>query len=488
MRFATIGAVASALIVSGCAEQSSIFHDRAIKPDSTPHVITVDAKQRSVLFNPVSDPASQTSSQTTSNGFAPGLGADGKPAMVPSQTITSSNTSTSAAKNWRLCAEASPDVFSALATSASGEASTDGKSSFGAKFGLSSAETAATIGRTQAINMLRESMYRTCERYLSGAISKTIFVTQAARDQRSMIAFLAIEQLTGTVKPPATIISGPGTSAALGAGAEAVKLVADFRKSAIDAASAQSKAQTEYDAALKKADCETNKAAAKDADAQALADFTTCIDAQTKLAEKKAANDKAQAQLDQALKLGAATGTLAEGATKTGETNPGAGTAASQVSQHIAKAVTDIVTASNINEALMFCIGYLNDSVATREPAIVTTCANILQNSASTDVGALRSLITGSAAFAKGQEKAAEDKPLLDRLYEKVRQTATGNLKKRLQSFETATGLSGGASACNGKSPAECADTLERQDRYAGPQFNSKQTEIKRALDGWLVP
>ncbi|MBF9152516.1 hypothetical protein [Novosphingobium jiangmenense] len=412
MRFATIGAVSLGMIVSGCAEKDSIFHDRAVKPGTEPHVITVDAKQRSVLFVPVKSPESETSSQVTTNNFVEGTSSDGQKGPVPRQTVTASRTKVGEALNWRLCAEAAPDVFSALATSASGEASTDGKTSFGAKFGLSSAETAATIGRTQAINMLRESMYRTCERYLSGAISKTIFVTQAARDQRSMIAFLAIEQLTGAVKPPATIISGPATSSALGAGAEAVKLVADFRKSAIDAATAQSKAQTDYDAALKKADCEKNDKPAEDADDQAIADFKACLDAKSTLADKKSANEKAQTQLDQALKMGAATGTLAEAATQAGQTNPGGGAAASAVSEHLAQAVTSIVTASNINEALMFCIGYFSDTASARNDALSDGCRQVLVNSASADAEATKKLsFLPDSAGSKILDKIPLDNP-----------------------------------------------------------------------------
>jgi hypothetical protein len=56
-------------------------------------------------------------------------------------------------------------------------------------------------------------MYRTCERYLNGAIDRATFVVQAGRDWRAMIAILAIEQLTRTVRPPSTIISAGSTSA-----------------------------------------------------------------------------------------------------------------------------------------------------------------------------------------------------------------------------------------------------------------------------------
>lgn len=66
------------------------------------------------------------------------------------------------------------------------------------------AEAASTTERIQTINLLRESMYRTCERYLSGAINHESFVVQAGRDWRAMLAILAIEQLTLTAPPAST--------------------------------------------------------------------------------------------------------------------------------------------------------------------------------------------------------------------------------------------------------------------------------------------
>lgn len=307
-----------------------------------------------------------------------------------------------------MCAEASPDVFSAFAMSASGEASTDGKISFGAKFGLSSAETAATIARSQSINIIRESMYRTCERYLSGAISKTVFITQAARDQRSMIAFLAIEQLTGVAKPPATIISGPATSAALGAGAEAVKLVTDFRKSAIDAASAEAAAKIDFDKAKGNADCD--KDLADDADDKTKTAYKACLDAKTKYAEKKAANEKAQTQLDQALKMGAATGALAEAKTETGQTNPGTGATPAAVSDNIAQAVVQIVTVSGINEALMFCIGHFTDKAEASNSKLDDACKDVLSNSVLVDAEAVGGFsFSAKSAAAKNLDYLVPD-------------------------------------------------------------------------------
>ena len=129
----------------------------------------------------------------------------------------------------RVCAEAAPDAFSAFGNSFS----------FKGLFGATSndvqaanafATTAATIERTQTVNLLRESLYRTCERWLSGAIEKPEFMILAARDHRSMISVLAIEQLTGVVKPPATVISGPAVTAAASQSEELVELLGMYHE------------------------------------------------------------------------------------------------------------------------------------------------------------------------------------------------------------------------------------------------------------------
>ena len=47
---------------------------------------------------------------------------------------------------------------------------------------------------------------------MNGAMSEEQFLVQAARDQRAMIAILAIEQLTGVVLPSSTVIVANGTA------------------------------------------------------------------------------------------------------------------------------------------------------------------------------------------------------------------------------------------------------------------------------------
>lgn len=153
------------IILSACgAAHHSIFRNRTVRSDG-PSIIAVDAKQRTILAVP-----------------HPREGATREQQM-------------------RMCAEASPDVFSVIAQSLSATGSfeqTPDPASVraAASIAASTSEQGSTIPRTQTINMLRELMYRTCERYLNGAISPLEMPIQAVRDQRLIVAILAIEQLT----------------------------------------------------------------------------------------------------------------------------------------------------------------------------------------------------------------------------------------------------------------------------------------------------
>ncbi|MGH8603978.1 MAG: hypothetical protein ACREXR_14780, partial [Gammaproteobacteria bacterium] len=74
------------------------------------------------------------------------------------------------------------------------------------KLAGSLSESGSNIGlRTQTIQLLRDSMYRLCEAYLSGVIGAEEYRRLLLRYQNSTIALLAVEQLTGAV-PPRQII------------------------------------------------------------------------------------------------------------------------------------------------------------------------------------------------------------------------------------------------------------------------------------------
>ncbi|WP_310475918.1 hypothetical protein, partial [Sandarakinorhabdus sp.] len=183
--------------ISACANLNTAYRARTHSAKSV-STISIDAKQRNIFF-------------------------------VPEWEKQNGN-------QMRMCAEASPDVFSALAASGGALVNVDAKAQAGSgQVGFSIAETAASIERTQTVNLLRESFYRTCERYLSGAIGKEAFSVQAGRDARAMVAVLAIEQLTGAIRRPSTIISGPATAVQLQTANNALALLGPAQERARDA-------------------------------------------------------------------------------------------------------------------------------------------------------------------------------------------------------------------------------------------------------------
>lgn len=104
-----------------------------------------------------------------------------------------------------VCAEPSPDALSALAFGAGGTARQEGVGE--ASGSLSVSESAASIGlRTQSIQLLRDGMYRLCEGYMNGAITASQYVILWNRYQEMMLGLVAIEQLTGAMRAPATSI------------------------------------------------------------------------------------------------------------------------------------------------------------------------------------------------------------------------------------------------------------------------------------------
>lgn len=166
------------VLMSACsANHKSIFRHQAVGEGAS--ITTTDAKQRAVLSNGEKGAAH------------------------------------------RFCAEPSPDVFAVIAQSLSvggtfGQQADPKAIEAALNAAFSTSEQAATIPRTQTINMLRELMFRTCERYLNSGITSLELPLQAIRDQRLMVSILAIEQLTGAVSAKAVAL---GAMAEAGAGA-----------------------------------------------------------------------------------------------------------------------------------------------------------------------------------------------------------------------------------------------------------------------------
>ena len=123
---------------------------------------------------------------------------------------------------FEVCAEPSPDALSALAAS---QGFSLGTSEIETALSNSLSEGASSIGlRTQSIQLMRDSMYRLCEAHMSGFIGDLAFETLHRRFQSSMVAILAIEQLTSVSRPPAVMIGGMGGSASAELVAETTRL------------------------------------------------------------------------------------------------------------------------------------------------------------------------------------------------------------------------------------------------------------------------
>lgn len=114
-------------------------------------------------------------------------------------------------RNGQTCAEPSPDALSAIAASQSLNLTQGDNVELGSA--LSVAEAAGSIGlRTQSIQLMRDEMFRLCEARQNGAISQMWFELMHRRLQSTMVAILAIEQLTGAVRAPTIVLGGNGAT------------------------------------------------------------------------------------------------------------------------------------------------------------------------------------------------------------------------------------------------------------------------------------
>ena len=190
----------STAFLSGCGANHYSVHQVDLLDSAQSEVITVDAKRRFLVSNVVTKTTEEKLPTPATKDHPAMLG---KPKEIE--------------KFQRYCSEPSPDVFSALGQGFSGGGSfgqaADPKSmNIALQAAFSSSETGSIISHTQTINMLKEMMYRTCERFLNGQIGAFEYPIIAARDQRIMTSILAIEQLTGTVLPKPVVIAATGSA------------------------------------------------------------------------------------------------------------------------------------------------------------------------------------------------------------------------------------------------------------------------------------
>lgn len=441
-----------AATVSACAEFNSIYRSQPISTrgetsQTAGRVITVDAKQRHLLV-------------------APELDSENK--------LT----------KWRMCAEAAPDVFSAYAASLAAKGSkSGGELSFG------SSETAATIERTQTVNLLRESMYRTCERYLSGGLEKEQLIVQAARDQRSLVAVLAVEQLTGAIRAKPTIISGPATSASIVDGEKIAELIKEYSGTRDQAKKDLAAASADFDKVKDKGKCADIEKKPEDV---ADKDWSDCTTAKVTLAQRTADLKVAEDRLDKVLDLANKAVTQLQASTSAGSTQ-GEALSPNRPSDlaivAVAQSIEKIVQSPGIDESLMFCIAYFSSFT---DPNARARCLAILATRANDDRTARAKLlgiplaepvdpVRFSTAAAQGRLYNA----FRSLLVAGVKITPVANLPAKMAAFEQAakTNFQLGN---NCKTAAQCEQAIDASD--LADAYQSRPGDLEAALSVWSKP
>lgn len=403
-------ALATAAVLAGCTATSNTAYRIHTVADQQATVITVDAKLREILVSQKQ------------------LGADGK---IDKRAFQ------------RFCSAPSPDVFSVMAQSLGAGGSfgrlADPKN-IEATFNLalSSAEQGANIRRTQTMNMLRELMFRTCERYLSGAYDEAQVAIQAVRDQRLIVSILAIEQLTGAVTPKPVVI-GATSAAAAGVTGDALVRLDDARKAKEASDTAYAGAKAAFDRANgndKVCDALQGKAETDLTDPQKEAK-KPCDDARE--AVTKAEGDRAtKTSAYQELALLARSGGASAGTTFTSTATGGLDSITRESIKDVTDAVARIVQ-SNFNdstETMLFCMRVLQarvlniDSYST---GIETMCSQFLEMTVGTSLERERGrqLQLKHQADAAAAAMSAAGKDLFQQFWTSDRQAAFGTVLGR---------------------------------------------------------
>lgn len=98
-----------------------------------------------------------------------------------------------------VCAEPSPDAFTATSAAASGAITFPGANAGNANATLARGETAASLAmRTQTIQLLRDGYYRACEAYMNGAIDQYQYNIILLNIDKLMIVLLGVDSIAGT--------------------------------------------------------------------------------------------------------------------------------------------------------------------------------------------------------------------------------------------------------------------------------------------------
>lgn len=276
---------------------------------------------------------------------------------------------------------------------------------------FSSSEQGSTIPRTQTINMLRELMYRTCERYLSGGYDELELSIQAIRDQRLMVSILAIEQLTGAVTPRPVLIGASGGASA-GASGDAIVRLDEARRARDQAAATYTSASTAYDEVngeAKVCDAIKDKPEAELSDEQK-AKVLPCNNARTArtsaLAER-AVKTAAYDELSALARAGGVSVTTDVSSSGTGGLDRAHTEAVSAVSSTVRYIVERNFNDSS--EVMMFCLRILHetqdlDVTPAQETSLKSVCVSYLDQSVRTAERRLAEVVRGQSSILETGE------------------------------------------------------------------------------------
>lgn len=145
-----------------------------------------------------------------------------------------------------ICAEPSPDGISAQSASLASSVSNGAKEKLAELVAGAQSSTGFAGLRTQSIQILRDMLYRTCEGYMNQQISADEFGLLMRRFQKNMVALLAIEQLTGTVRAqPVALLASSESAVFTGNEDEIAELTSKLEKAKTDKAGLDSTKTTE---------------------------------------------------------------------------------------------------------------------------------------------------------------------------------------------------------------------------------------------------
>lgn len=355
--------MAGVALLSGCANAAlTTFNKDQTYSGSGDHATFMDAKQRVLISNVKTIESTANHSKETIRRF---------------------------------CAEPSPDALSAIAASMGLNLSVPNKGDLG--YSQAFTEGAASIGlRTQSIQILRDITYRDCEAFINGGLTAFGLETLQRRFQSTLVAVLAIEQLTEMAKAPAVSLSGQAKGIDADALAAAIKLV-DTAEAAANAAkvahetaeAASATAQKAFDDFAPTVNDNPKPTEADKAKYKTLENSAKDLSAKTIVA--KAENEKRQKDLTDARALRMA----ATSAGRSGSINaiiapdPGQKSLDAASVEHVSNAVSEIVKNTlSLGFGREFCptlFGQIATGVANLkegpELSLASTCISYLDQS-----------------------------------------------------------------------------------------------------------